>query len=100
MKFTAELPVPPDHPAYAGHFPSFPLLPGAALLDEVLHFICQAQRLEASQCRIAAAKFLDMVRPGDRPNLEYELSGGADIQCRVSVGTRTVLRATLTCRPS
>ncbi|HEX4050347.1 MAG TPA: hypothetical protein VHY19_05675 [Steroidobacteraceae bacterium] len=31
-----------DHPALAGHFPGNPLIPGALLLDEVLHAIEQA----------------------------------------------------------
>jgi len=31
--------VAPDHPAFAGHFPKFPVLPGAALLDEALQLI-------------------------------------------------------------
>jgi len=31
------LPIAEDHAAFAGHFPGFPILPGAALLDVVLH---------------------------------------------------------------
>ena len=37
--------VPADHPAFAGHFPEFPVLPGAVLLDEVLQIISASDGL-------------------------------------------------------
>lgn len=59
--------VPADHPAFAGHFPGEPLLPGVALLAEVLEAVLDdpelAPRVGASP-RLAAAKFLAPVRPG------------------------------------
>jgi hypothetical protein len=59
--------VPPDHPAFAGHFPGQPLMPGALLLSEVLEAIHQVPALSARigrQPTLAAAKFLAPVRPG------------------------------------
>ena len=35
---------PADHPSFAGHFPKFPVLPGAVLLDEALQAIEQRAR--------------------------------------------------------
>jgi len=56
--------VPTDHPAFAGHFPGRPILPGVVLLDEAL----RAARELAPDARawtIPQAKFLQPVLPGD-----------------------------------
>jgi 3-hydroxyacyl-[acyl-carrier-protein] dehydratase len=71
--------VPSDHPAYAGHFPKFPVLPGAVLLDEALHVIQRERGIDFAQWRIAA-KFLDVVRPGDALRLEHETPNSALIR--------------------
>jgi 3-hydroxyacyl-[acyl-carrier-protein] dehydratase len=63
--------VPRDHPAYAGHFPNFPVLPGAALLDAALRIIEREHGIDLTQWRIASTKFLDVVRPGDELRLEH-----------------------------
>ena len=54
-----------DHPAFAGHFPGQPLLPGVVLLSEVLEVLLRAAPgWLAGQARVSAAKFLAPVRPG------------------------------------
>ena len=58
----AEWTVPVDHPAFAGHFPGRPIVPGVLLLDRSLRL---AGALPPGQrwC-IAQAKFLRPVGPG------------------------------------
>jgi len=74
MGNTTTLHVPEHHPAFDGHFPGAPLLPGVVLLDEML----QAVRAEAGWT-IASAKFLHPVRPGETLTLEHgpPLANGA-----------------------
>ncbi len=56
--------VPADHPAFAGHFPGRPILPGVVLLDEALR---AARELapDATAWSIPQAKFLQPVLPGE-----------------------------------
>ena len=68
---TTPLRIAADHPAYAGHFPQFPVLPGAVLLDEALHEIFDKQGLDVTRWRLTSVKFLGLVRPGDALTLEH-----------------------------
>jgi len=93
MKSTLEIAA--DHPVYAGHFPSFPVLPGAVLLDAVLAAIQQARAIDVTHCRIAVAKFLAVVRPGDPLSLEHEASDNGAIRFTIRSLERTVATGTL-----
>ena len=60
--------VPVDHPAFVGHFTGAPILPGVVLLAWVLEAALDEPtlaRLIGPAPRIANAKFLSPVRPGD-----------------------------------
>jgi 3-hydroxyacyl-[acyl-carrier-protein] dehydratase len=69
----AVLRIAPDHPAFAGHFPGNPILPGAWLLAEVVREITAAAGA-AAPCSIKSAKFFRPVRPGDSVEIEYTQS--------------------------
>lgn len=67
-----------DHPAFAGHFPGQPLLPGVLLLAEVFEAVRASAALSAllGPCPgIAAAKFLAPVRPGSRLTISLQPAG-------------------------
>ena len=85
-----------DHAAFAGHFPGFPILPGAALLDVVLHEIERARSIDLTQWSVASAKFLAAVRPGDALTLEHSASGDATIRFVIRTATRAVASGMLT----
>lgn len=64
-----QLYIPCDHPAFTGHFPGRPIVPGVVLLD-------QAKRIIESECGLLTsglqvAKFLSPALPGDSLALEY-----------------------------
>jgi len=98
------LEVPRDHPAFAGHFPRFPVLPGAVLLDEALQVIERERGIDLTQWQIASAKFQDAVRPGEALRLEHVAPDSGLIRFTilapdpsVSGKDRTVASGSLSC---
>jgi 3-hydroxyacyl-[acyl-carrier-protein] dehydratase len=77
LKAARTFTVPADHPAFAGHFPGMPILPGAALLDAVLHMLEEDLAFNPLEWQITSAKFLAPVRPGDV--LVVEHSANTDV---------------------
>jgi 3-hydroxyacyl-[acyl-carrier-protein] dehydratase len=88
--------IPRDHPAFPGHFPKFPVLPGAALLDAVLQVLQRERAVDLTQWHIASVKFIDVVRPGEALRLEHLAAGTSGvIRFSVRVADRTVARGSL-----
>jgi 3-hydroxymyristoyl/3-hydroxydecanoyl-(acyl carrier protein) dehydratase len=79
-----------DHPAFAGHFPGMPVLPGVVLLDEALHAIGAALGIEPSTWCVGSAKFLSLVRPGDRLRLAHECRANGSIRFTLHCEDRLV----------
>jgi 3-hydroxyacyl-[acyl-carrier-protein] dehydratase len=89
------LPLAADHPAYAGHFPGMPIMPGAVLLDEALHAIGAALHADLSSCRLNAVKFLSPVKPGEAVRVEYEAPAGGAVRFDILCGGRKVATGSL-----
>ena len=74
----SEISIARDHPAFAGHFPGRPVLPGAALLALVLEAAALRPALRARlgpTPGFAKAKFLAPVGPGDVLQLSLREQG-------------------------
>jgi 3-hydroxyacyl-[acyl-carrier-protein] dehydratase len=95
MKMQSTLSIAADHPSFAGHFPAFPVLPGALLLDEMLKVIELARGIDLKTWHISSAKFLDAVRPRDRLVFEHEALSPALIHFTIRVDERKVASGTL-----
>ena len=58
---TVSLEISAQHPAFAGHFPGAPIVPGALLLDEAVHqaraWPADAIRLDAFDANAGAGEF-------------------------------------------
>lgn len=82
-----ELAIPAEHPAYAGHFPGRPVLPGVLLLEH-------AQRAIEAACGrrcngIAQAKFTSPAGPADVLSLDFTPVGDA-VRFEIRSGERRI----------
>ncbi len=66
--------VPVDHPAFAGHFPGRPIVPGVVLLDQALLLVQARDTRHQGSWQVSQAKFLSPCGPGDE--LVFELRPG------------------------
>ena len=93
MRAVTLLTIATDHPAFAGHFPGRPIVPGALLLDAALHAAAQARQATgertasgpAMRCQIALAKFLSPVQPGE--TLSISCTGSDQGQTRFVIAS-------------
>lgn len=84
-----------DHPAFAGHFPRFPVLPGAVLVDELLQVFQRERGIDLTQWDIMSIKFLGAVRPGDALLLEHETPKNNLIRFTLRCAERTIASGSL-----
>ena len=88
--------VPLEHPAFAGHFPGHPVVPGALLLAEALAVAQAASGTTALDWQVASAKFMSPVAPGtDLVIALYPGEHGA-LAVEMRAGERIVARVALT----
>ena len=87
--------VPADHPAFAGHFPGRPIVPGVVLLDAVMQMAQRQRGGSAGGWQVAQAKFLSPCGPGDE--LIFALRDGArgGLAFSVHCGDREVASGSL-----
>ena len=98
-------PIAADHPAFGGHFPGQPVLPGAVLLSLVMRSLQRPADLRELACApvvIEQAKFLAPVRPGDTVHVRLRIEPRAQgtavaFECRI--GARVAARGQLATGP-
>jgi 3-hydroxymyristoyl/3-hydroxydecanoyl-(acyl carrier protein) dehydratase len=90
--------VPRDHPAFEGHFPGHPILPGVVLLAEVMAVIEAATATAAADWTVDNVKFLGAVEPGARLTIAHTLQASGSVRFEVREGERTVASGAMTRR--
>ena len=91
MKKQISLKIPADHPAFAGHFPGVPIVPGVVLLDEVMHAVVSDMGLAAMAWQISYVKFLSPLKPNEAVVIEHEQLPNGNIKFEVLEGTRQIV---------
>ena len=84
-----DLAIASDHPAFAGHFPGHPVLPGALLLAHALQAL-ETAGISTRGSEISSAKFLSPVTPGESVRLSWECLPGKPLRLELSVLQRRV----------
>ena len=86
-----------DHPAFDGHFPGHPVLPGVVLLAEVLAGVERTLGLPMDRILIRSAKFHAPVAPGSILAVELDdVAGtGLGVAFTVSCEDRRVASGTI-----
>ena len=103
MDFDATLRIAPDHPAFAGHFPGAPIVPGVVLLDAAVHAAMQSVRASTSGgaetpspvCQISSVKFLSPVGPGETLTISCASSASGSVRFDISSAGKKVVTGTL-----
>lgn len=80
--------VPVDHPAFAGHFPGRPIVPGVLILDQAV--LCAQHMQPASDWQIVNSKFLRPVGPGAQLQFTLTPGGRGDLAFTVTADGDTV----------
>ena len=77
---------PADHPAFAGHFPGNPIVPGVVLLDQAVLFAEKLLGKSGRNWQVGNAKFLSPVRPEEALTfvLEAKASGSSSFTVRAA----------------
>ena len=95
-----DLAIAADHPAYVGHFPGHPVLPGVVLLAESLAALGTLVHGDATAWTLASVKFLNPVLPGMALRLRHQRLPSGSIRFEVhgpdgpvAVGTLAPRRA-------
>lgn len=70
LRYSSLVDIPADHPAFAGHFPGQPILPGVLLLSRVMSLAQTHLGGRPQGCGLRNVKFVAAVAPGDRLRLD------------------------------
>lgn len=96
MKPDSTVCFPAEHPAFAGHFPGFPIVPGVMLLDEIMHL--QAAAGGRAVTGIPSAKFLRPVAPAQEVTLSCATGTGRQ-KFEILSGTEVLVTGQLGIEP-
>jgi 3-hydroxymyristoyl/3-hydroxydecanoyl-(acyl carrier protein) dehydratase len=90
--------VPAAHPAFAGHFPGRPIVPGVVLLDQAILFAEKWLGEPVAAWQIGNAKFLSPVGPGETLVFVLHRTSRGGVGFTVRAGARDAASGSLSPR--
>lgn len=78
------------HPAFEGHFPGEPILPGVVLLAEVMAALHTLDGRAPDEWTLASAKFLSPARPGEALAMTHERLATGAVRWEIRAADRVV----------
>jgi 3-hydroxymyristoyl/3-hydroxydecanoyl-(acyl carrier protein) dehydratase len=94
------LDIPRDHPAFEGHFPGHPILPGVVLLGEAMAAIEAATATTALDWTVDNVKFLGAVEPGATLAITHAVQPSGGVRFEIRQGERVVASGALSRKAS
>jgi 3-hydroxymyristoyl/3-hydroxydecanoyl-(acyl carrier protein) dehydratase len=88
-----------DDPAFDGHFPGRPILPGVALVARAMDALQRATATQASDWTLESAKFSSPVAPGTRLDMDHRGDASPRVRFEIRAGERLVASGALARRP-
>jgi 3-hydroxymyristoyl/3-hydroxydecanoyl-(acyl carrier protein) dehydratase len=82
--------VPRAHPAFEGHFPGHPILPGVLLLAEAMAAVEAATGTTARDWMLENVKFVGPVEPGARLAIVHVVSDAGGVRFEIREDERVV----------
>jgi 3-hydroxymyristoyl/3-hydroxydecanoyl-(acyl carrier protein) dehydratase len=95
MRYT----IPLDHPAFAGHFPGNPILPGVVLLDLALQAIADGNHIVLNQCTLNSVKFIHPALPGDVLTITHKHTDSGAIHFAINTASHQIASGSITLTP-
>jgi len=92
---SASFVVPRDHPAFAGHFPGRPVLPGVALLAEAIATVTEATGTRVQDWSLESAKFHAPVGPDARLVVNHTATSAGAVRFEIRCGDVVVASGAL-----
>lgn len=86
-----ELQFGPDHPAFDGHFPNAPIVPGVVILDNIFRFFEENVQRGISIDGLESAKFRSPLLPNQMLRLRFSLLSLKRVQFLGKVQDTTVV---------
>ena len=89
--------VPADHPAFAGHFPGRPIVPGVVLLDRAILFAEAMLGTSGLNWQVGNAKFFSPVGPEEALTFALTTKASGAIAFTVRAAQRDIASGSLSC---